>query len=241
MDQSPYQTQSMKSESADTAASPLPPVPVVATATQTEVETTPVTSATTTDITSLSVSALNAPDTISSEYSTIIDTEAVRASSTPVMGRPRMDAIVWSASEYVEHAKSTMWFIWLGVVTVIGVAVAIFVLKQYTFALLLVVMAIAVVIWARRPAHEVCYELSTSGILINDRQFPFNEFRAFGVIQDNAIYYAVLLPTKRFSPGVNVYFPSDMGEQIVDMLGAALPMEQLRQDFIDKLTSRLNF
>lgn len=147
----------------------------------------------------------------------------------------------WSASEYVEHQKSPLWYVGLAVVSLALIALAIFVLHQYTFVPLIVVMAAALAVWGKRPPQEMHYELTTDQIKVNGKAFPLIDFRAFGVLQDGAMYYAVLLPNKRFVPGVNVYFPQELGEQIVDMLGSQLQMETIKPDLIDKLTNRLNF
>jgi len=49
----------------------------------------------------------------------------------------------------------------------------------------------------------------------------------------------MLLPTKRFQPGVSVYFPEEAGEAIVDMLGVRLPMQELHLDAVDKIVRKL--
>lgn len=159
------------------------------------------------------------------------------------MGRPveTQSGLEWRASEYIEHEKSVKWFIVLGVVTLALAAVALFVMKNYTFALLLVVMGIAIAVWAKRPAAELFYRLEATGVRINDKFFSMHDFRSFGLLQDGALYAVQLLPTKRFSPGVTVYFPHELGEQIVDTLGASLPMEDLQPDWIDKISRKLNF
>ena len=149
--------------------------------------------------------------------------------------------IEWSASEYVEHDKSPLWYAVLGVVSLALAAFAVFVIKQYTFAALIAVMVVAIVIWARRPAQEMFYQLNPEAISINGKLFSLSDFRAFGIVQDGALYYATLLPNKRFSPGVNVYFPHELGEQIVDILGSRLAMETIKPDFVDKLMNKLNF
>lgn len=147
----------------------------------------------------------------------------------------------WQASEYVEHEKSAKWFIILALITLAFVALAVFLLKNYTFAVLLVVMGTAIAVWAKRPAQQMSYQLDATGVWVNNKFFGIHEFRSFGLLQDGAIYAVVLLPNKRFSPGVTVYFPHELGEQIVDTLGAALPMQETEPDWIDKLTRKLNF
>jgi hypothetical protein len=159
------------------------------------------------------------------------------------MGRPRavQGVLEWQASEYVEHEKSAKWFIILAVVVVVFVALAVFLLKNYTFAVLIVVMAISVALWARRPAMEVQYKLESNGVWVGSKFFAIHDFRGFGVLKEGAIYAVVLLPIKRFSPGVTVYFPEELGEQIVDVLGTSLPMEEITPDWIDSITHKLNF
>jgi hypothetical protein len=49
----------------------------------------------------------------------------------------------------------------------------------------------------------------------------------------------VLIPHKRFMPSVNVYFPAESGEEIVDVFGESLPMEHVEPDIIDKLSRKL--
>lgn len=154
---------------------------------------------------------------------------------------PQPVTLEWHASEYVEHAKSTTWFITLGLITVALLAVAIWLLKDYSFALLVVVMAVAVAVWAKRPAHELQYRLSAQNVMVGEKSFSLHDFRGFGVLQEGGLYTVTLLPVKRFRPGVNIYFPEELGEQIVDILGSRLPMEHLQPDFIDRITNRLNF
>lgn len=157
------------------------------------------------------------------------------APSTPIA------AISWQASEYVTREKNTLWFIVLAVVTLALVAVALFLVQDVTFAVLIVVMAVAVGLFARRPARDMSYALNYQGLTINGKFFDFKAYRAFGVVQEGALYSITLLPRKRFAPGVNVYFPPEQGEQIVDMFGAVLPMEHIEQDFIDRLGEKLHF
>ena len=150
------------------------------------------------------------------------------------------ETVRWSASEYIQAEKNGLWFVALGIVTVAFIATDILFLKSYTFSLLVVVMAISIIVFSRRPPREVQYTLSgAQGLYVGDRLYHFSEFKAFGVINDNGNNSIMLIPTKRFSPGVSVYFPQEVGEEIVDILGARLPMQELKLDIIDKIVRRL--
>lgn len=151
------------------------------------------------------------------------------------------EPITWQASEYIQHDKAILWYVSLTSVTVILVLVSIFLIKSYTFAALLVVMAVSVAILAGRPPRVMRYSLSNLGLHVDDKFFGYHDFRAFGVVQDGPVPSIVLIPIKRFMPAVNVYFPSEQGEEIVDFFGAYLPMEHIELDLVEKLARRLRF
>jgi len=150
------------------------------------------------------------------------------------------EPLTWTASEYVQHDKQVAWYLALTVVTIVLLGLAIF-MQAWTFAVLVIVMGVCVGVLAGRPPHSVKYTLSEYGLRVDEKNFAYHDFRAFGVIQDAALYSVVLIPNKRFMPAVNVYFPSEMGEQIVDIFGAFLPMEHVELDFVEKLARKIRF
>jgi hypothetical protein len=159
-----------------------------------------------------------------------------------VAAAPRQPAdkpVRWQAHEYIHHKKSPVWFIIFAVVVILLIAAAIFLLQAVTFAILIPVMAAALLVYSHRPPRVLNYTLSRQGLHINDHLYPFAQFKGFGVIRDGDEYSVMLLPTKRFQPGVSVYFPEESGEAIVDMLGTRLPMRELHLDAIDKIVRKL--
>lgn len=150
------------------------------------------------------------------------------------------EVVSWEASEYVHHAKGAGWLVGFIAATLVLLAIAIFT-QAWTFAVLIVVMGVALGIIAFRPPHTMHYALSHSGLQINDKIYDFSDFRAFGVIDDGVLYSVMLMPIKRLAPVVTIYFEEQDGEQIVDILGSYLPMEDLQQDPFDKLMRRLRF
>jgi len=148
--------------------------------------------------------------------------------------------VTWQAQEYVHLDKSPIWFILFAIVVLGLVAIDVFFLQSWTFSALVIVMAVAVIIYTRRPPRTLTYALSgKQGLYVGERLYHFDEFKAFGVIKDGEHDSIMLIPTKRFAPGVSVYFPAEVGEQIVDILGQRLPMENLKLDVIDVVVRKL--
>jgi hypothetical protein len=150
-----------------------------------------------------------------------------------------IEPVHWQAKEYIHHEKNVLWFIGFGAVVVVLVAAAIFLMDSLSFAILVPVMAAALLVYIHRPPREIDYSLGKQGLHVNDRLYSFSEFKGFGVIRDGEEYSLMLIPVKRFRPGVVVYFPEDAGEAIVDSLGARLPMLTLHLDFVDKVIRKL--
>ena len=164
--------------------------------------------------------------------------EAVEPVTAPSPGESMIN---WQASEFVHHEKSMEWFLALVGVGVALLLLDIFLIRSWTFGILIVVMTITALLVARRPPRIITYTLTPDGIRIDEKRFGFHDFRAFGVVQEGAFYSIRIIPAQRFMPMVSVYFPPEMGEQIVDIFGSMLPMEQIKLDPIDKFVEKIRF
>lgn len=146
----------------------------------------------------------------------------------------------WEGTEYVHSSRSAKWYIIFGIVTVAAVVAAIMLLKSITFAILIPVMVVALLVYVRRAPDVLQYTLSRKGIHVNDKLFTFDQFKSFGVVSYNGSHSVVLTPRKRFQIGQTLYFPEEIGEQLVDMLAERLPMKEVAPDAIDRLLARLH-
>ncbi len=151
-----------------------------------------------------------------------------------------IDAINWEASEYVHHDKGALWVVGLVAIVLVFAAIAFFT-QAWTFLILTLVMGVALGIIAFRPPRVIRYSLSEKGLQIDGKSYDLSEFKSFGIVDDDSLYSIMLIPTKRFLPAVNIYFEEDDGEDIVDVLGSYLPMQQIELDAFDKLMRRLHF
>jgi len=153
---------------------------------------------------------------------------------------PDNPPVTWTAQEYIHLERSPLWFVAFLAVVLGLIAVDVFLLKSWTFSALVIVMAVALVIYIRRPPRTLTYALSPAqGLYVGERLYHFDEFKSFGLIQDGPHYSVLLIPRKRFAPGVSVYFPDEAGERIVDILGQQLPMENLKLDVVDVIVRKL--
>ena len=157
-----------------------------------------------------------------------------------IMGPEETEPVRWQATEYIHREKDHLWFVLFGLVTIVFIVVAIFVMKSLTFAILVPVMAVALFIYTRRPPRVLNYALGRHGLYINDQLFPYSSFKAFALVHGMEQYTILLVPIKRFKPGVSINFPEEAGEVIVDTLAARLPMREAEPDLVDRLIHKLH-
>ena len=140
----------------------------------------------------------------------------------------------WEAREHIEYKKNMGWYAGLAAITVILCVIAIL-MQQWTFLLLIIVAVIALLTYTLRSPRLLHYSLSDKGLSEGNNLYLFNDFRSFGVLNENNHFSIVLMPKKRFGTRVTVYFPESEGEQIVDVFGSKLPMEPVKLDLLDRL------
>ena len=159
--------------SSQTAATSAPAAPVVSEPTPMVEDTTPVDAPTT------NLDTANTPTVIgnAAETTPLADQDVTTT-------QPDEDGVIlrWQGTERIDREKDTLWFVGLGVVTLILMVVAIFLMQSPTFAILIPVMAAALVIYVRRPPAMIPYTLSTKGIYVNERLYPYSTFKSFGVV-----------------------------------------------------------
>ena len=153
---------------------------------------------------------------------------------SPSDGIDLTEPIAWNAPEGVRVQRGAVWYVLFAIVLAGLMALAILVFQNWTFAILLPIMAVALFVLSNKNPQTINYAISPKGIYIADTLHDFSEFRAFGLLHENDQHSILLLPVKRFSPGLTIYFSEAEGEKIVDILGARLPMQEIKPDALEK-------
>ena len=147
-------------------------------------------------------------------------------------------SVSWDAEEYITQSHNAWWYVCLAVVT-IGLSTLAIWLQGWTFLILIIISVITILVFNLRPPRKIHYTLDSKGLTEGSQFYPYENFRAFGITKEHDHYSAILIPQKRFGINVKVYFPGGSGEAIVDALGARLPMEEVKSDFLDKIVDFL--
>lgn len=148
------------------------------------------------------------------------------------------ETIKWEAQEYIQREKNIGWYVGLVLIGAVA-AFAAFWFKFWSFGVLIVVSVLALIVYSVRPPRVLKYKINSKGLSEGQKTYLFSDYRAFSVRQDGENYAIIMIPQKRFGMKAMVYFPKEKGEQIVDVLGGRLPMEETKLDFLDRVVAFL--
>jgi len=145
----------------------------------------------------------------------------------------------WTASEFIAHEKSPLWYMALAATSAILIAFAIFVVHDVVAVVSIALIAILFGAVASHKPRTMQYTIDSNGITIGKKVFSYGEFKSFGVVKEEAFSNITLAPLKRFSPPLSIYYPPEEEENIVQVLTAYLPVAPVQSDMIDALLRRI--
>ena len=156
-----------------------------------------------------------------------------------LMDEEMPDSVSWEASEYVHHEKDPLWFAIFGIV-IAGILTGMYFLLEDVIAIIVILlMAIAVLVFANRRPRSLKYELNDKGITIDNRSYSYSSFKSFSIMDEGAVQSIFLEPLERFMPPISVYFSPDDADKIFAVIGQYLPNRNRQPDLMDRLVHRL--
>ncbi len=152
---------------------------------------------------------------------------------------PEAELFAWEASEYIEHNRNAMWYVIFTVVTILLAGGSVVLLREWLGGVVLILMAIAVLMFARRPPKTLKCSLQNSGINVGERFYPYVSFRSFSLVSDGALESLEFDPLKRFMPRLSVFFAPTDEAKVLSVLSSRLPQGDREQDVVDRLARKL--
>ena len=150
-------------------------------------------------------------------------------------------SISWDASEYLHHDKDAGWAMVLVSVAVLLSVASYLVLKDVFSVIVIVLMMTAVGVYGFRKPRTLNYHVSEQGLAIGERQYTYDNFRSFSVVDEGSVKSILFEPLKRFMPAISIYFEAKDEEKIKEVLSAYLPYKQRNLDLVDRVFQKLRF
>jgi hypothetical protein len=155
--------------------------------------------------------------------------------------QPTGGSIAWTASELIAHSKTPGWYGTLFAAAVVIAALVWFFTKDI-FSSVIVVLALGVLAaYASRTPRELEYAVDEEGLMIGQKHYDYASFKSFSIIPEGHFSSIELMPLKRFSPPITIYYDPADEDAIAGALASHLPFEHHKRDAIDQLMRRIRF
>ena len=149
-------------------------------------------------------------------------------------------SFTWEASEYVFHEKPAIWYLLLWVATAL-LAGGLGLLHQWISIVVVVVMAVAVMVYSRKEPRTLTYALDGQGISIDGKLSSYHLFKSYSAHEEVSWREIDLEPARRFAPRLTVLCEVENFDTIEEILTHHLPRVDREPDWIEKLTRYIKF
>jgi hypothetical protein len=149
--------------------------------------------------------------------------------------------VSWTASEFIDHRRGVIWYSWLALATVALTVLVYWLTKDYFAAAVIAVLGLIVAAVSQWKPRQLQYRLTDKGLHIEQKFYPYSQFKFFSIIHENDLSSLVLSQTKRYLPPLSVFIDADDEPAITELVGEHLPLQPGNADRIEQLSRRLRF
>lgn len=154
-----------------------------------------------------------------------------------------VESVSWTASEYVAHDKTVLWYVAVSVFVAVFAGLIYFFdeSKSIVSSILIITAGIIFMVAASRKPSELEYLIDDAGVHVGKKLYTFSQFKSFALVREGPIVSLVFIPLQRYVPSLTVYFDPNDQEKIVDALSMYLPVESRKLDVVDNLMRKIRF
>ncbi len=152
-----------------------------------------------------------------------------------------MEKISWKVLEYKKKEKTADWYWAVGIITLSLIIISI-ILKNYTFAVLLIISIITFAIFSVKDPEILEIEIDKRGLIVNKNMYPFATLEAFWVdISDKENHKLIIRSQKTFMPLIIIPIEEIHHLEIRDFLLKFIPEIEMSEPTIQKIMDKLGF
>jgi hypothetical protein len=149
--------------------------------------------------------------------------------------------ISWTAPSHLYVEKSSDWYWSVGIIA-LALAVVSFIFGEIIGGILIIVAAVALVLHASHPAHDMYCEINDRGIIVDKTLYPFLSLDSFWVPHDEIPSKLILKSNKAFMPLIVVYLAEEIDpESIREVLLNYIAETEHTEPLLKKVLERFGF
>lgn len=151
------------------------------------------------------------------------------------------EPIEWTASEFIAHDKSGVWYGGLATAAVVLAGIVLLLTHDFISAGVIIFGALLFGVYANRKPRQLPYRLTHHGLDVGQRHYDLHQFRSFSIVPEGVFSSIVLMPLRRFAPLTTIYYAPEDEARIVAVLSQQLPHAEHHPDPVERLMRLIRF
>jgi hypothetical protein len=149
--------------------------------------------------------------------------------------------ISWKTHEFIYRKKGSDWYWVLGIIAIAGTLIAILI-KNILFAILIVVGAINIGIYAMKKPRKIACEVTDHGLKIDKVFYQYDVLESFWIDTINErIPTLLIVPKKTLATTIIIPLEGVEPEEVRANLESFLPEVKVGKSIVDRLSSWVGF
>ena len=150
--------------------------------------------------------------------------------------------IRWQAYEYEEKDRSGDWYWALGIIAVAAAVASIF-FENVLFALLILIAAFTLALFAARKPDLINFAIERRGIRIDHTLYPFSTLEAFWINHSDAedVHLLLVRSSRVLMPYIIIPITHEMVEPIHEALAEVLEEEEMNAPTSERVLGFFGF
>ncbi|MDC1205497.1 hypothetical protein N8083_01465 [Candidatus Pacebacteria bacterium] len=150
-------------------------------------------------------------------------------------------SITWEAPAHQHIEKTSDWFWALGIIA-ISAGTAAFFFNNFLLAILILIAAAIMALLANREPEVVAYAITSRGLRVGDRLYPYSTLEAFYIDEDHEAGPQLFARSKKlFMHLIIMPLPHEHIEDVEDILESKLPEEHIEEPLATKIFEIFGF
>ncbi len=147
----------------------------------------------------------------------------------------------WEASEFIYTKKTVKWYLYLSIVTIVLIIIFRFLSKDWVTPILIITLATIFGLYANKKPKKINFSLGKDGVKVEAQTYQYGDLKSYSVVISGDMGCINLLPNKRFSPLIPLYFETKDQDKVLGALESQLPLNERKEDLIEKLMRNIGF
>jgi uncharacterized membrane protein len=125
------------------------------------------------------------------------------------MDEVTIERLEWSAPEYSHKVRSIDFFWAIGLASMIGAALAVW-MHDFLFAVFILVSGFCLVLFYHREPKDIDFVIETSGITLGRTVYPWKSIMGFHIKKDEPFAKLMIATDRKFLPIHTVALPPEL-------------------------------